>query len=229
MEIHNSYSTLNKEPFVFIDEAQFDKKWVLTGKVLYDEYKKLFLVFTGSSTLDLENTLDLARRVDRFPIIPLNFSEYLNLKYKFPTPKNLNINLQNLIFNKISSFDYELLLNQEAEFYKSSLILEKPLGIEFKTYLKSGGFPFILNNVNFPDKILEMLEKVIDNDMDLIKPTTYNTKSIAYKIIRILALQNPGPISEVNLANDLDESPATVRNILDTFLKTHLIFPLILK
>ena len=38
--IHNRYpATLDKELFIFIDEAQEDENWSKTGKIIYDQTK----------------------------------------------------------------------------------------------------------------------------------------------------------------------------------------------
>lgn len=36
-----------------MDEAQHDKEWSITGKILYGQSKKIFMIFTGSSALNL--------------------------------------------------------------------------------------------------------------------------------------------------------------------------------
>ena len=49
-EHHNcTLRSLDKEIFLFIDESQYDYNWALSGKIIYDESKKVFMIFTGSS------------------------------------------------------------------------------------------------------------------------------------------------------------------------------------
>lgn len=52
-DIHHRYlATLDEEIFLLIDEAQEDKNWSNTGKAIYDQSKKVFMIFTGSNALD---------------------------------------------------------------------------------------------------------------------------------------------------------------------------------
>jgi hypothetical protein len=47
------------------------------------------MLITGSSALSLEMTVDVARRSKREIMSPLNFSEYLMLKYRIFPPRGL--------------------------------------------------------------------------------------------------------------------------------------------
>lgn len=76
---HKTPVTLDKELFLLIDEAQHDDKWSETGKVIYDQSKKIFMIFTGSSAINLEMSVDAVRRTKKESIFPLNFREYLYL------------------------------------------------------------------------------------------------------------------------------------------------------
>ena len=72
--------------FLLIDDAQYDKKWSLSGKVIYDTSKKnVFIIFSGSSATDFQYNVNCARRLLKFPITPLNYGGYLRLKYNFKT------------------------------------------------------------------------------------------------------------------------------------------------
>jgi predicted AAA+ superfamily ATPase len=72
---------LYEKIFIFVDESHFDKKWAISGKIIYDTTKNIFLIFTGSSALDLEINGDIARRINKEPIFPNNFKDYLSLKH----------------------------------------------------------------------------------------------------------------------------------------------------
>lgn len=84
-DIHHRYpTTLNQELFLLIDESQEEKEWSQTGKIIYDQSKKIFMMFTGSNALEFEVNLNSVRRTSFERIYPLNFQEYLNLKYNVP-------------------------------------------------------------------------------------------------------------------------------------------------
>lgn len=61
--------------------------------------KNVFLIFTGSNALNLESNKDAARRALKKEIYPLSFSQYLNLKYNYDIPKNLEDSFKKLIFH----------------------------------------------------------------------------------------------------------------------------------
>ena len=83
-KFHNStLKTLNHEIFLLIDEAQYDKNWSLAGKMIYDQSKKIFMIFTGSSALNLEYDEESSRRIINYNINPLNYTQHLNLKYNY--------------------------------------------------------------------------------------------------------------------------------------------------
>ncbi|WP_281774066.1 ATP-binding protein [Methanobacterium formicicum] len=80
-EVHETSPVyLEKELFIFLDESHYDKEWSQVGKIVYDQSKKIFLIFTGSSALSLEMNVDAARRIKKEPVFPMNFREYNLLK-----------------------------------------------------------------------------------------------------------------------------------------------------
>lgn len=58
----------------------------------------------------------------------------------------------------------------------------------------------------------------------LFKNFTFENQTNSNRILRYLALQNAGDLSQNNLAKYLKTSQANVKNILDILEKTHLIF-----
>ena len=73
--------TLDENIFLLIDESQYDKNWALAGKIIYDKTQKIFMIFTGSSALNLETNADASRRMIKYDINPLNYRQYLKLRY----------------------------------------------------------------------------------------------------------------------------------------------------
>ena len=79
---HNTNIMLLDKPiFILIDEAHYDKNWALHGKIIYDESPNIFMLITGSSSLHLNFNADAARRLKLQSILPLSYSQHLNLKY----------------------------------------------------------------------------------------------------------------------------------------------------
>lgn len=221
-EFHDYYESGEKF-FIFVDEAQYDLKWDVTAKVLFDKYENLFLIFTGSSSLMIEASADILRRSKRIPVLPMNFTEYLRLKHNFNVSADFRDELKDLIFNKNDKFtcwNVEDILSKEKEFNKNSIYLNKPLKNEFKDFLKYGGIPDTMDKKR---TTFDLIKRVIEYDLDFFKNTTIKTKSIAYQIIRILSLKNPGPTSENGLSNTLNVSKTTIRTLFEIFIDTHLL------
>jgi predicted AAA+ superfamily ATPase len=75
---------LKKKIFLLIDESQYDKNWALSGKIIYDRTINIFMIFTGSSALDLESNPDAARRSYSYEIRPVSYQQHIKLKYNIP-------------------------------------------------------------------------------------------------------------------------------------------------
>ena len=214
--------TLDKEIFLLIDEAQYDHNWALSGKIIYDETNKIFMIFTGSSALNLEYNADSARRLLKRIITPLNYGQHLKLKYNYKSG-SVSEALIELIFtgNTTKAIETEKKIN--SDIYNIGGYTEN----EWDNYLMYGGFP-----VSFFEKdstiILERLEavakKVVSTDMNNIGSISANSQVNSIRLLNYLALQQPGEISQNNIANYLDCSSTTIKNILDILEKTHLIF-----
>ena len=110
---------LGKKIFIFVDETHFDSNWSETAKVLFDKSKKIFMIFTGSSALNLELSVDAARRTTKEIVFPMNFSEYLTLRYEnwFP-PKYMAESIRDLIFKGESEAIIESASSKEDELTK---------------------------------------------------------------------------------------------------------------
>jgi len=123
-EIHDKTPVnLDENLFILIDEAQYDKDWSLAGKIFYDQSKKIFMIFTGSSALNFELNADAARRIKKEPIFPLDFSEYLILKHGISPPEGISTSIKNLIFNGEVNEAYK----KEIDLTKDLLKIGRPI------------------------------------------------------------------------------------------------------
>lgn len=222
--LKSSLVALDREVFIIIDEAHFDKDWSIAAKVVYDQTKKVFLLLTGSSALSMEMSVDLVRRAKKEALFPLNFSEYLILKYNAFPPRSTAESIRELVFNP-SKNTLNSAKNKWDELKRKLLSIGKPLERGFELFLLSGGFPFgiKLDEKNIYERIFSMIERVIEKDVFSLRSFRTETRSTISRIITFLALQQPGGTSDVKLAERLKTSPTMIRNILDVLEKTHLI------
>lgn len=219
---HNSTLESLKEPvFLLIDEAQYDKNWALTGKIIFDSTKNIFMVFSGSSALELTYNADAARRLLKFPITPLNYPEHLRLKYS-DFKNDISPSISQLIFDKktdgIDEIDAKI-ANIYAGFKNYNIN-------EWDNFLKFGGFPstFFQKTNEITKKMMDIITRVVTIDMKNIEGLNGQTQDLTFQLLYFFALQNPGEISKGSMANHLDSNKITINKILNTLEKTQLIF-----
>ena len=220
---HNStLRTLDKKIFLFIDESQYDYNWALSGKIIYDSSNKIFMIFTGSSALNLEYNADSARRLLKRNVTPLNFRQYLMLKYNFSHEK-ISDALTDLIFKG----EVEKAMEYEREINSSIYNIEGFSDNEWNDFLHYGGFPlsFYDKNLNYTSsRLKDIVRKVVMSDMNTIGSISSESQINTIRLLNFLALQKPGDVSQNKIANYLDTSSSNIKNILDVLEKTHLLF-----
>jgi len=225
-QIHNQkLESLNKKLFILIDEAQFDKRWAIAAKSLFDATKNIFIVITGSSALALNIDTDTARRSIKEPLFPLSFMEYQMIKNKIFPQKGTAENLKKLIFKN----DLQVVNELNESIRKINYSLKKKnlnLESELKDYLTLGGFPYatLTTKEVAYRRIVDMINRIVSQDLPAI--SNFETGSIPeiMRIIGALALIPSGEISQTKLSTRFSISSAKVNTIIDTLQKTHLIF-----
>lgn len=224
-EFHGTSAVeLSKKIFILIDEAHFDPEWDLKIKSFYDKTKNIFFIITGSSALSLNLSADSSRRIKKCLMPPLNLSEYLLLKYEpFFQPKNTSTIIRNMIFYGLAKV--EEAKNIENLLKQKLIKLPLPASKELDLFLKMGGFGFSINSDfnSISQRVLDVLDKVIKNDLPLIKNITPPTQQLAYKILGYLSLKKPGETSHLKLATEFGTSPDVVNKLLDALEKAELI------
>lgn len=225
-EIHSQpMETLEKKLFVLVDEAQFDKNWAVAAKSIYDSSKNIFLIITGSSALALNLDTDTARRAIKEPLFPLNFMEYNTIKNRVFPLLNTSERLRRLVLQNDKTVISDLNKSIKAiteEMQKKNIILES----EVYEYLTTGSFPYGFSSsrdVTYR-KIVDMINRIITQDLISIANYETNTIPDIIKIVGALALKPAGEISQDKLSQNYGIPIAKVKSILDSLEKTHLIY-----
>ena len=180
------------------------------------------MIFTGSSALNLEYDADSARRLLKENITPLNYNQHLKLKYNY-NAANASESLKKLIFQG----DISDAVACEQQINNDLININGYSTMEWDEFLKYGGFPTSLFETNHHiicKNIIGMIKKVISHDMGVISSITSASQTYANRLLRFLALQKPGDISQEKMGTYLGTSKGNVRNILDILEKTRLIF-----
>lgn len=194
--------------YFFIDEIHKYKDWAQELKNIYDTFPTVYVVFSGSSSLDLvKGTYDLSRRAKLFRLPGLSFREYLYLQTGLLIdPIGLNS-----LFDNVGKLD--------AEFSR----IPKILG-HFKNYLQYGYYPFLLEDENsYYEKVLRIIEKTIYED--IAEYYNLKTENLHYlkKITGFLASIPPGKMNVNNIAKNLNIDFKTANNYLIMLSETNLI------
>lgn len=220
-----SIVNLDKKLYILVDEAHLDDNWANVGKYVFDRTKNIFMIFTGSSALDLELNVDAVRRVKKEQIFPCTFPEYLHLNYDMDYPCRMSGYLTDLIL-KGNSKSFALALEEENKINNNLSALNNDAEIEFRKFLFSYGFPYSihLSEDEIHKKTVDTIDRIIMKDIPAIKH--FKSNGNISRIITYLAMQKPGGISNKKLAQSLELSSKTVNEILDSLEKTQLIISL---
>jgi len=164
--IGKSLSNLDKPLFLFLDEVQYDKKWGVTLKALYDRSDKVFIFSTGSSAILVNSNSDIVRRAIFERMFPLSFTEFIKVKHQKTEMHGLANDIRDAIFLPQSAketFDKILLLQSKIDKYYVDISR-----LEFENYLHYGSLPFMIaldNEALVYDQINKSLERVVNKDI----------------------------------------------------------------
>lgn len=189
----------NGGKILFIDEVHKYPNWAREIKNIYDFYKDLNIVFTGSSIVDIsrQNT-DLSRRAVQYELTGLSYREFLS----FTGTKTLAvIALQDLIDNHV-----EIAHNLFSNF--------KPLQ-HFNEYLRHGYYPFFIENINtYHLRLEKVVRLIIEQDLQFIAGFNPHHPRKIYQLLYILSTNVP---FKPNISN-LSEKMGITRNLIVEYL-----------
>ena len=224
-DINEEHYFTSTQLFVLIDETQYAKNWDIAAKTMYDENSNVFIVFTGSNALNLESTADTLRRSIKKQMYPLSFSEYIELNYNI----NMSYKFTDIIYDVLQTGAVEELDKIEKRLhFNEDKVLKHNIQKEVEYYLEYGDLPVTIlkNKIDSIQTTLEVSDKIVETDMDLISSIKSETRLKAYELISLLATEKPGEIALNKIANNIQTSTKTIENLLEILRKTELIFPI---
>lgn len=194
-EITNTKIKDEKKVFIFLDEIQKSKDWHNQLKLIYDLNKNIKFCISGSASLFIEKTT-------KESLAGRTFSFQLNpLTFKE--------------FLRFKNFRYE----------KNIRLWEKELSAHFIDYLKTGGFPELINEKSDEKIKAYVKESIIDRLVYIDIPQVFKIEEpeLLIKLISIIS-SNPGIIIDFNnIADDLDRNRKTIASYLFYLEKAFLI------
>lgn len=213
------FERLNKPTLIFLDEIQYDKKWAIVLKTIFDRSTKVFIFATGSSALSLQTNPDVARRAISEKLFPMSFTEFIKIKDNKYEIKGLANQIRKAIFDSTTAEDlYNNLKATEQEVRNYWTGIDR---LEIDRYIKYGTLPFAIKLQNeglVYDQIIKILDRVIS--MDIAEIGQFGRETIR-RIPEILyAVAAADGLSVTNLAKDLDIDKKTLTDILATLEKS---------
>jgi len=225
--IGRSITNLDKPLLLFVDEVQYDENWGITLKTIYDKSNKVFIFSTGSAAVLMNTNADIARRAIYEKIYPLSFTEFVKIKHNHSELKNLDKNLEDILFNSTKALDlFEKLSHETQKINKYYLNISR---LDFENYLYYGSLPFMIaldNEAIVYDQISKSLERVISRDIPQVEG--FATETIN-KIPAILyAVADMDAFNFSTLASRFNISRPKITEIFEVLEKTeilHRIYP----
>lgn len=159
---------------LFIDEIHKYPNWQQETKNIIDTYRTKQIIFSGSSSLDLNKSkYDLSRRVVYYELRGLSFREYLHFSLDQQWPV---LTLDQILKDHVAIADQ---------------FKEIPILKYFKEYLLLGYYPFFLEGKeDYIAKVNNIIEKVIFEDIAMVYNLRQSTLVILKKILWLVATSN---------------------------------------
>jgi len=182
--INRPLSNLDKPLLLFLDEVQYDSKWGVTLKALYDRADNVFIFSTGSAAVLVNTNSDVARRAIFEKMYPLSFTEFIKIKKQKVEIKGLAKDLREAVFEAgtaLEAFTSISLLQSKIDRYYLDIGR-----LEFESYLHYGSLPFMIaldNEAIVYDQIHKSLDRVVNKDIPQMQSMT---RDIISKIPAIL-------------------------------------------
>jgi len=218
---------------LLIDEAHYEEKWGEIIKSYSDRSDNIFIIVTGSSSLSLETSTDLARRRIEEKVFPLRFFEYILFKKHakgreciYP-PGGLMSDIFTSCFEEFNAKErIERMSSQISRLRRTYFTKLDLLDKEIEDFLVKGGLPISIQESDddaLHQSLLEVSTRVAQEDLGLLPGIGPKIQSHTPRILKLIA-------SEPNMATDSiaqylsDISKTSVFNVLKGCEKAGLIY-----
>lgn len=204
------YHYLHGGTVLFVDEVHHYPfvTWSMELKNIYDRYPEMQVVFTGSSMLQIDNTLaDLSRRCVFYDMYGMSFREYLDFYNIMNAPKvSLEVLLQNHV--KIG-----LDITSEVK------ILAK-----FQDYLHYGYYPFYKEVTDSYEKILQQIAaNIIEVDIPAVEKIEYSTVVKLKRFFALISQMVPFSVNATELSKNIEVPRQSINKMLVLLKKSALV------
>jgi predicted AAA+ superfamily ATPase len=192
---------------LFLDEVHRYPNWSVELKNIYDSYPDLYVVFTGSSILEIyRSNADLSRRAVTYNLLGLSFREFLNFE------NNLELGF----------FSLKDLLQNHRDI-AAAIVSQIKVLPEFRKYLEYGYYPFYKEGIKvYPLRLQNVVNTILENDLPAIENIEYVTIHKIKKMLMIIASLVPFSPNITKLSSDIETNRANTIRYLDYLQKAGL-------
>ncbi|MDD2982080.1 MAG: AAA family ATPase [Crocinitomicaceae bacterium] len=185
---------------LLLDEVHKYSNWSREIKLIYDNFPELHVIFTSSSMLEIyKSESDLSRRAITYNLKELSFREFI----LFETKKDLQ------------AYSFSDILENHNSIATKLLEEIKPLPL-FEKYLKTGVYPYYLENENlYIQKLQNTINLIIEIDINAVEDLNYDTLVKLKKLLVSIASSAPFTPNITKLSEKVDVS----RNMLVKSIK----------
>ena len=169
--------------YLYIDEIHKYPNWFTEIKQIYDQLPLLYVVYSGSSLLDLERGgADLSRRTREYTMPGLSFREYLNL--------SLGWDLKTATLDEVLAGKVDFPYGEQ-----------RPLKY-FRTYMRKGYYPFF-NDPDYLPKLKKVVMTTVEEDIPRYAAMSIASRKQLKKLMYVLSQSVPYKPNYSELERDL--------------------------
>lgn len=181
--------------YLFLDEIHKYPNWSQELKNIYDRYKKLKVVFTGSSLLHIfSGQADLSRRAVVYTLNGLSFREFLQIETN----------------EKLDIYSLDEVVQNHERISKEIAGKVKPLAY-FDAYLSYGYYPYYLESLNtYHRKLIGTINLMLEVDLPYLRHVDVKYIHKLKKLLSILSQGVPFQPNVSKLAGDIEVSRNTI-------------------
>ncbi|MFC3560262.1 ATP-binding protein [Pedobacter jamesrossensis] len=193
--------------YLYIDEVHKYPNWAREIKNIYDFYKDLNLIVTGSSIIEMLGLeVDLSRRARVYELSGLSFREFMAYSQNIKYPK---VTLEELVTKHIM--------------ISSDLNSTKPLKA-FKDYCNYGYYPFFKEDKEgYSIQLTQVVNLIIGYDLSSLQSLDKLQTRKIFQLLGMLAAQVPFKPNITSLAQTLEMGRSTLIQYLHYLEKAKLI------
>lgn len=172
--------------YLFLDEVHKYPTWSQEIKMAYDSHRKLKIVFTSSSILQLNKShADLSRRAVFYNLAGLSMREYLELAHQIKLPV---LTLDDILANHVA-----IALSLQKKF--------RPIKV-FKEYVKFGYYPFFKEGTSsYLQRLETVVNLIIDVDLPYIENVDHASLLKFKKLLYIISTNVPFKLNAQKLSD----------------------------